>query len=360
MKKSLTCFKMLVLLVPVSIFAGMTSVTFSKPKWKIHDTNRPAAPVITPGTASTQDIPGTPPSDAIVLFDGKDLFQWRSMDGGPAKWIVKNSRMECVKGSGYIRTARNFGDCQLHVEFATPTPPEGTSQGRGNSGVFLMGEYEVQVLDNYENKTYTDGQCSAVYAQYPPQVNACRKPGEWQTYDIIFHAPVFNDKKELVKPADITVFHNGVLTQDHVEITGPTNWTRKDPYSYHPDKQPLALQDHGNPVLYRNIWVRELPAPGKGEKAPRPEYTLPTGSLTKYAGLYEMGPGSFLKVKLEDNELLAAVNSNDFHPIYAESETKFFSKHVALEFEFKISGDKVTAVDFYVGGGGKIEAKKAK
>jgi len=358
MKKSIPAQGTIIFLIIVLIFTGVTTSLFSKPKWKIHDTTRPIAPVITPGIASTQDTLGLPPSDAVVLFDGKDLFQWRSMDGGPAKWIVKNGRMECVRGSGYIRTLRNFGDCQLHVEFATPTPPQGTSQGRGNSGVFLMGKYEVQVLDNYENVTYTDGQCSAIYGQYPPQVNACRKPGEWQTYDIIFHAPVFNEKKEHVKPATITVFQNGVLTQDNVKILGPTNWTQRLPYSYHPEKLPLSLQDHGNPVLYRNIWVRELPAPKSGKKAPRPEITLPMKTLKKYAGRYERGPGSFLKIKLEDNEMLAAVSGNDFHPIYAESETKFFSKFVDLEFEFKVSEDKVTGVEFYVAGG-KQTAKKA-
>ncbi|MBN2410169.1 DUF1080 domain-containing protein [candidate division KSB1 bacterium] len=359
MNKSYNCRKTIILLIVIIFITVVTSGVFSKTKWKIHDTTRPVSPVITPGTAGSQDTPGQPPSDAIVLFDGRDLFQWRSMDGSPAKWIVNNGCMECVKGSGYIRTARNFGNCQLHIEFATPTPPQGTGQGRGNSGVFLMGKYEVQVLDSYENKTYTDGQCSAIYGQYPPQVNVCRKPGEWQSYDIIFHAPVFNDKKELVKQADMTVFQNGVLTQDHVKLTGPTNWTRQDPYTYHPEKMPLSLQDHGNPVLYRNIWIRELPAPRNSEHAPRPEYTLSMNTLKQFPGLYEYGSDSFLNIKMEDNELLAAVGSNDFHPIYAESDTKFFSKHVDLELEFKVSGDTVTGVDFFIAGG-KIEAKKVK
>ncbi|HPG39328.1 MAG TPA: DUF1080 domain-containing protein [bacterium] len=349
--------KKAVLLITILLLT-LFAMSFAGPKWRIHDLNRPNPVIINPGTSSTQDKPGLPPSDAIVLFDGKDLSQWRSMDGSAAKWIVKEGRMECVRGSGYIRTARNFGDCQLHVEFATPTPPEGSSQGRGNSGVFLMGIYEVQVLDNYDNVTYADGQCSALYGQYPPQVNACRKPGEWQSYDIIFHAPVFNVNKELVKPAIITVFQNGVLTQDHVELMGPTNWLRRDAYTYHAEKLPLSLQDHGNPVLYRNIWVRELPAPGPGEKAPRATYTLSPETLKSYTGSYSMGgPNAFLKVKLENDELLAAVSSDDFNPIYAETDTKFFSQKINLEFEFIVSNGKVTGADIWVAGG-KMSVKK--
>src|SRR5579863_9673792 len=156
-------------------------------KWKIHDLNRPVPPVIDPGTASTQDTPGRPPSDAVILFDGKDLSKWTDTDGKPAKWKVENGYAEVVAKTGYISTRDSFGDCQLHVEFAEPSPPHGESQERGNSGVFLMGLYEIQVLDSYENKTYADGQASAVYGQYPPQVNASRPPAQWQTYDIIFH-----------------------------------------------------------------------------------------------------------------------------------------------------------------------------
>ncbi|MBN1560520.1 DUF1080 domain-containing protein, partial [candidate division KSB1 bacterium] len=175
--------------------------------WRVHDWSRPRPPVVTP-PSSLQEKAGTAPSDAIVLFDGADLSNWRAMDGGPARWIVKDDYMESVRGAGYVRTLRGFGDCQLHVEFMTPTPPEGDSQGRGNSGVFLMGTYEVQVLDSYDNVTYADGQCSAIYGQYPPQVNVCRKPGEWQSYDIVFKAPRFTAAGELVKPAIITVMQN--------------------------------------------------------------------------------------------------------------------------------------------------------
>ncbi len=229
-------------------------------RWRVHDVNRPAPPIITPGTASTETQAGTAPSDAIVLFDGTDLSQWTSDKGGPAKWVVRDGYMESVKGSGPVKSKRTFGSCQLHVEFATPSKVIGDSQGRGNSGVFLMDTYEVQVLDSYDNKTYPDGQCAALYGRNVPLVNACRKPGEWQSYDIIFHHPVFKGKK-VVRKATFTVLHNGVLVQDHVVLQGGTGW--KGPYAIsdyepHEDRLPIALQDHGNPVRYRNIWIREL------------------------------------------------------------------------------------------------------
>jgi hypothetical protein len=166
--------------------------------------------------------------------------------------------MEVSKGGGDIRTKQGFGDCQLHVEWAAPAVVVGESQGRGNSGVFLMGLYEVQVLDCYGNKTYADGSTASIYGQYPPLVNVCRKPGEWQTYDIVFHAPRFDKDGQLLSAARLTVFHNGVLVQDNEELTGPTGHKQRPPYKAHADKLPIKLQDHTNPVRYRNIWVREL------------------------------------------------------------------------------------------------------
>jgi hypothetical protein len=240
------------------LFFSHASFAQVDPKWQIHDMARPVPPVVTPGTASTQDVAGRAPSDAIVLFDGRDLSKWAQKDGSPAKWKVENGYAEVVAKTGEIHTTQPFGDCQLHVEFSEPTPPHGESQERGNSGVFLMGLYEIQVLDSFENKTYADGQASAVYGQYPPQVNASRPPGQWQWYDIIFHGPRFDAAGKLLKPARVTVFHNGVLVQDNVEPTGPTGHHMRPPYVAGPDKLPLALQDHGNPVRYRNIWIREL------------------------------------------------------------------------------------------------------
>jgi hypothetical protein len=226
-------------------------------KWKIHDLNRPVPAVIDPGTSSTQDAPGRPPSDAVVLFDGKDLSRWIGQDGKPARWKVENGYTEVVADTGYISTRASFGDCQLHVEFSEPSPGVGESQERGNSGVFLMGLYEIQVLDSYQNKTYADGQASAVYGQYPPLVNPARPPGQWQTYTIIFHRPRFAGSK-LLRPARVTVMYNGILVQDNVELTGPTAHGERPPYKAGPDKLPLQLQDHGDPVRYRNIWIREL------------------------------------------------------------------------------------------------------
>jgi len=200
--------------------------------------------------------PGPPPADAIVLFDGTDLSQWRKKSGGKAAWELKDG-VATVNGTGDIVTQQPFGDCQLHIEWATPAEVKGEGQGRGNSGVIIQGRYELQVLDSYQNKTYFNGQAGAVYSQYAPLVNVSRKPGEWQSYDVIFHAPRFDENGKLSKPATITVLQNGVLVQDNVEIKGPTA-NQPTKYEAHPLKQPLVLQDHGNPVRYRNIWIREL------------------------------------------------------------------------------------------------------
>ena len=241
-----------------SIGLGLLAAQKSVTDWQIHDRNRPLPPIITPGTASTQDKAGMPPSDAIVLFNGKDLSQWHSGTNDPAKWKVKDGYFEVVAKTGYLTTNQSFGDCQLHVEWMAPDPPHGQDQDRGNSGIFPMGLYEIQVLDSYNNVTYADGQASALYGQYPPLVNACRPPGQWQTYDIIFRGPRFDKNGNVTRKARVTVLHNGVLTQDNVELTGPTEHKMRPPYKAHPEKLPLKLQDHNHPVRYRNIWIREL------------------------------------------------------------------------------------------------------
>jgi hypothetical protein len=224
-------------------------------KWAIHDPNRPLPPVVDPGPAGQ---PATVPSDAIVLFSGEDLSSWEDGKSGPAGWKVENGYMEVVAKRGSIRTKNGFGDCQLHVEWATPAAVSGESQERGNSGVFLMDTYEVQVLDSYNNRTYADGQAAAIYGQYPPLVNASRKPGEWQTFDIVFHRPRFDAKGQLTEPARMTIFHNGILVHDDDVLTGPTAHKARPPYKPHADRLPVSLQDHGNPVRYRNVWLREL------------------------------------------------------------------------------------------------------
>ncbi len=200
--------------------------------------------------------PGPPPADAVVLFDGNDLSLWQSENGGNARWEVKQGEAT-VNGTGSIITRQAFGDCQLHLEWATPAEVKGEGQGRGNSGVIFQGRYELQILDSYQNKTYFNGQAGALYSQYAPLVNVSRKPGEWQSYDVIFHAPRFDEHGKLVKPGTMTVLQNGILVQDHVEIKGLTA-VQPAKYEPHPLKQALVLQDHGNPVRFRNIWIREL------------------------------------------------------------------------------------------------------
>jgi 3-keto-disaccharide hydrolase len=224
-------------------------------KWPQHDLTRPHPPVVTPAPAGPV-VPA--PSDAIVLFDGKDLSAWQADGGGPALWTVTGGAFEVAPGRGGVRTRQGFGDVQLHVEWASPAKVEGDGQEPGNSGVFLMGLYEVQVLNSYGNETYADGQAGALYGQYPPLVNASRPPGQWQTYDIIFRRPRFDEAGKLVSPAIVTVFHNGILIQDHSVLVGPTAHQQRPPYKAHADRLPIGLQDHGQPVRYRNIWVRTL------------------------------------------------------------------------------------------------------
>lgn len=231
---------------------------------KVHEldvTKQPLPPVVTPGEPAGFF---TPPSDAIVLFDGREdalKSHWTDTKGKPSQWKVVDGALESVKKAGYLQSKQSFGSCQLHIEWAAPVKVEGDGQGRGNSGVFLMGVYEIQVLDSFENVTYADGQAGALYGRSKPLVNACRKPGEWQSYDIVFHRPLFDDEGKVTRRATFTVFHNGVLVQDHVVLSGGTGWMgphAASEYKAHPDKMPISLQDHGNPVRFRNIWIREL------------------------------------------------------------------------------------------------------
>jgi hypothetical protein len=216
----------------------------------------PEVRIIQPG-----DKTGDAPSDAIILFNGGDISQeWTDTDGNPTKWIVRDGNLVSVKGAGMIKTKRKFSSFQLHIEWKTPSEVSGESQGRGNSGVFLQDQYEVQVLDSYNNRTYRNGQAAAMYKQYPPLVNVCRKPGEWQTYDIIYTAPTFGiDTVSYLTPPRVTVLQNGVLVQNNVSLRGPTVYIGVPEYfvkKHGPGS--IQLQDHGNPVAYRNIWVREL------------------------------------------------------------------------------------------------------
>jgi hypothetical protein len=226
-------------------------------EWPQHSLTRPKPEVVMPGAMGSVGAP----SDAVVLFDGTSLDAWRTTDTSrvtPARWTIAGGELEVAPGAGSIRTRRGFGDVQLHVEWRTPTPAVGEGQERGNSGIFLMSRYEVQVLDSWHNSTYADGQAGSIYGQFPPRVNASRPPGEWQSYDIIFHRPHFDTDGKLTVPARLTVFHNGVLVQEDQMLLGPTSNGVRTAYAAHADQLPIVLQDHGVKVRFRNIWLREL------------------------------------------------------------------------------------------------------
>lgn len=235
-------------------------------RWRIHDVARPLPAEIDPGTASTQDLPGRPPADAVVLFAGGDTEAW-TMAGppeAPAKpvaWTVAGGVLEVVPKTGNIVTKAGFGSCQLHLEWQVPTEAQGKGQRRANSGVYLMSRYEVQILDPYANPTYADGAAGSIYGQHPPLVLPGRSPGMWQTYDIIFHAPCFAADRSVSAPATITVFFNGVLVMDHQDLLGRMAHAKLPAYEPHAAREPLMLQDHGEAVRFRNIWIRELAEP---------------------------------------------------------------------------------------------------
>lgn len=234
--------------------------------WHVHDSDRPRPEIVAPGASFSHLAP--PPADAKVLFDGTDVSKWSDRNGGDAKWRLADGALESVRGTGMIRTRDKFTDFQLHLEFASPSAVEGSSQGRGNSGLMINGMYEVQILDSYDNPTYADGQAAALYGQFPPLVNASKPPGQWQTYDVVFESPRWNAAGELVKKAAVTVIHNGVVVHHRQEFFGRTDGigglAHKALGSYgqpHPPAVFIELQDHNNPVRFRNIWVRELKLP---------------------------------------------------------------------------------------------------
>ena len=243
-----------VLLVTIA-FAPILSAQSPLSKWPQHSKERPTPFVVTPGAV----VSVKPPSDAIVLFDGTSLAKWTQGDGKPAAWKLVDGAFEVVPKTGSMMTRDAFGDVQLHIEWMSPNPPHGEDQDRGNSGVFFGGGlYEVQVLDSYGNVTYADGQAASLYGQFPPLVNASRKPGEWQSYDIVYHRPRFDVAGKVQSAARFTVLHNGILVQDNMELVGPTANGSRPPYAKHADKLPISLQDHGHPVRFRNVWVRDL------------------------------------------------------------------------------------------------------
>jgi len=229
-------------------------------KWKVHDAARPKPVKVDPGRPSTATDPGKPPSDAIVLFDGKNLDAWQSVRRGqvsPARWKVENGYFESVPRSGDLVTKDRFGDCQLHIEYMHTPGQTKLGQDRGNSGVIFMGRYEIQVLESNEGTTYADGQAGSIYGQFPPLVNPARPPGQWNVYDIVFEAPKFEGTK-LVKPAFFTVFMNGVVLHNRQEAIGPMAHRVIRQYSAHAPEEPLLLQDHNEVVRFRNVWLRRL------------------------------------------------------------------------------------------------------
>jgi hypothetical protein len=317
--------------------------------WLVHDQERPLPAVVTPVRI---DRLLEPPSDAEVLFDGSDLSKWQSDDGGPARWIIDDGAMMPAPHSGPVQTKEGFSDIQLHLEWAAPAPPAGDGQGRGNSGVYLMNRFEIQVLDSYQNATYADGLAGAVYGQNPPLVNACLPPGQWQTFDIVFHRPRFARDGTLERPAIITLFHNGILVQDHFRLWGPTNWLRHDSYEPHPDRQPIMLQDHGNPVRYRNIWVRNLPDQpayeGPGEA--RGTVTLSRRQLQRFEGRYREPSGLVFPVRLHDGGLQLAVLDRYFDLVPRSSNTfAFRNTNAAADFEVDAEGNATGVVVHLIG-----------
>jgi hypothetical protein len=325
-------------------------------RWRQHDVRRPKPPVVEPADGP---IASKPPMDAVVLFDGSSLDAWQSSGGGPARWKVGDGYFETTPGAGQIESKRAFGDIQLHVEWAAPSPPRGRSQDRGNSGVFLMGQFEIQVLDSYRSDTYADGQAAAIYGQYPPLANASKPPGEWQSYDIAFRRPQFDGAGKLVEPARITVFHNGILVQNNEEPFGPTSWLKWLPYEGLGDRGPIALQDHDHPVRFRNIWVRELPeraAPPPEARARPKAVTLPVEVLDRYAGQYLLNdkPDSARATVRREGDHLTV--SFPFRPRALElvpiSENAFDLPYTDARFTFRTDEEgRVTAAHFRVGDG---------
>lgn len=239
--------------------------------WKAHDLQRPLPTSVSPASPATT-FP--PPSDADVLFDGTNIDLWQNSQGGPSKWKVTDGALIATPKSGNIYTKKKYGDCQLHLQWLIPTGIKRSGQAKGNSGVFLMDSFEVQILSTFKNKTYADGMAGAIYGQYPPLVNAAQPAGQWQTYDIVFHRPRFNADNTLSSPARMTVLHNGILVQDNSQLLGPTTWIKPRPYTAGPDRGRLSLQDHGSPIQFRNIWIREI-----SSHRPPPQRPYPTSTI---------------------------------------------------------------------------------
>ena len=359
-----TCFAMTATAgLCVCLAADEIPKTGTRAGWKQHDSDRPKPPVIEPATPGK---PVAPPKGAVVLFDGSSLAAWQTSGGQPAGWKINDGAMEIVPGSGEIQTKDAFGDVQLHFEWSTPEPPSGIGQDRGNSGIFLMGLYELQVLDSYLANTYTDGQAAAIYGQYPPIFNASRPPGEWQSFDVAFRRPHFGDSGTLLEPARITVVHNGILVQNNEEILGPTHWLRWRTYEQHESQAPIKLQDHGHPVRFRNIWLLKLPerpSPQPRDLVRPKPIALSPEALARFAGAYAVNPGietGRLQIDLQEDHLKLTppgVPSHS-HTLIPVSPTVFEMPNSDVRMTFQINNNGVVSgARFNVGGEERVLAR---
>lgn len=333
--------------------------------WRQHEYARPRPAVVAP---APQTLPVPAPADAVILFNGSDMSGWVGRDGTPT-WTAQNGYMQAVPGRGPIQSKEEFGDVQLHVEWAAPTPPNGVSQDRGNSGVMLMGgRYEIQVLDSYQAETYADGQAGAIYGQYPPLFNATRAPGEWQSYDIYFRRPRFNARGEVLEPARMTVVHNGILIQNNEILRGETTYLQSGAYTAHPDQAPLMLQDHAHPVRYRNIWARRLP-----ERAEPPASYVPRAAsltpaqLDAFVGTYYRAPNPnataqqlaaaqqnqtpAYTITRDGNEVLVRIGTNVQQRAIPVSATELWLGHTAAKMTFAPQPDGSMQLTYDLGGG---------
>jgi hypothetical protein len=355
-------FGFLFLVVLAAVLGGLAAAKIGDEsqvlRWRQHDLRRPRPPVVEPAAAPAATL--TPaPKDATILFDGSGLEAWETPEGRPAAWALKNGHFEVAPGTGPIQTKMKFGDVQLHVEWAAPDPPTGVGQDRGNSGIFLMGQFEVQVLDSYKSDTYPDGLAGAIYGQYPPLSNAARPPGQWQSYDIAFRRPRFDKAGKLLEPARLTVFFNGILVQNNEEPWGQTSWLEPIPYDPAADRGPIQLQDHSHPVKFRNIWVRELPerpAP-TAEELKRPKVApVSAETLDAFTGRYERPREPRTEpwaITREDGHLLLTLPFRPTPvPLEPMSETVFVLPHTDGRISFQMDErGRVSSARFRVGDG---------
>lgn len=314
------------------------------PGWRVHEMTRPHPPSI----ATAAVFPVAPPAGAVVLFDGTSLRHWVGADGKPARWTLGKGYFEVRPGTGTITTVDSFGDMQLHLEWAEPVPAKGEGQDRGNSGVFLMGRYELQILDSWQNETYTDGQAGAMYGQHPPLFNASRPAGAWQSYDVFFRRPRFDAAGALATPARVTVLQNGVPVQNNVELSGPTSWLSRLPYKAHPDRLPFGLQDHSFKVRFRNIWVRPLPE-GDAPPPPRKIHRVADGVTASLIGAYNEGNNA-AAIVFYDGRLSVDLGDGPM-PLVADNDSSFSIEGVdaAVRFSRDAAG-RVRGFEFEVGG----------